>query len=259
MGLRGTLAVIAVVGFAASGFALATLIPPGASAHQDPCHSQHTCPSDHHTYVWLDLTTGLFWDCAEPGAPEYDPTRDTMTIVYAGLTYYCRAAGGPTTTSTTTTTTSTASIATTAPEPETSTTTGTTSTAPLPEAVLPNPSITPGAYNRKVREQTIRTTICVRGWTKRIRPPVSYTNALKAEQMSQYGETGSPSAYEEDHFIPLELGGAPRNAKNLWPEPHAQSKISDPLETRLKTRVCHGAISLAAARRAIRAYKFAHG
>jgi hypothetical protein len=262
MGLRGTLAVIAVVGFAASGFASATVIAPDASAHQDPCHSQHTCPSDHHTYVWLDLTTGLFWDCAEPGAPEYDATRDTTKIIYAGLTYYCRAAGGTTTTSTTwttSTTTTTGPIATTAPEPQTSSTTGTTGTTPQPELVLPNPSMTPGAYNRNVRPQTIRTTICVSGWTKKVRPPVSYTNALKVKQMARYDETGSPSEYEEDHFIPLELGGAPRNPKNLWPEPHAQSRVSDPLETKLKTRVCHGAMSLAAARRAIRAYKFAHG
>jgi hypothetical protein len=76
------------------------------------------------------------------------------------------------------------------------------------------------------------------GWTKTIRPPVSYTNAVKIKQMVLYEETGSPSEYEEDHFIPLELGGAPRNPKNLWPEPHSQSKLSDPLETQLKRKVC---------------------
>jgi hypothetical protein len=76
------------------------------------------------------------------------------------------------------------------------------------------------------------------GWTKTIRAPVSYTNALKIKQMVLYEETGSPSEYEEDHFIPLELGGAPRNPKNLWPEPHSQSKLSDPLETQLKRKVC---------------------
>jgi hypothetical protein len=50
-------------------------------------------------------------------------------------------------------------------------------------------------------------------------PRVSYTNALKIEQMPIYELGGSPSLYEEDHLIPLELGGAPRNPKNLWPEP----------------------------------------
>ena len=101
----------------------------------------------------------------------------------------------------------------------------------LPSIILPDPKITPGALNPKVRQSTIKKTICKSGWTKTIRPPVSYTNALKIKQMVLYEETGSPSEYEEDHFIPLELGGAPRNPKNLWPEPHSQSKLSDPLET----------------------------
>ena len=66
---------------------------------------------------------------------------------------------------------------------------------------------------------------------------------------------GGPAAYEEDHLIPLELGGAPRDPRNLWPEPHSQSKRSDPLETSLKQKVCHGTLTLAAARAQILAYK----
>ena len=100
-----------------------------------------------------------------------------------------------------------------------------------PSVILPDKKRTPGALNPRVRQSTIKKTICKSGWTKKIRPPVSYTNALKIKQMVLYEETGSPSEYEEDHFIPLELGGAPRNPKNLWPEPRSQSKLSDPLET----------------------------
>jgi hypothetical protein len=110
-----------------------------------------------------------------------------------------------------------------------------------------------------VRQSTIKKTICKSGWTKTIRPPVSYTNALKIKQMVLYEETSSPSEYEEDHFIPLELGGAPRNPKNLWPEPHSQSKLSDPLETSLKRKVCKGLMKLAKARAAIRLFKNAQG
>jgi hypothetical protein len=44
---------------------------------------------------------------------------------------------------------------------------------------MPDPKITPGALNPKVRQSTIKKTICVRGGTKTVRPPVSYTNALK--------------------------------------------------------------------------------
>ena len=125
--------------------------------------------------------------------------------------------------------------------------------------VKPNAVMTPGALNRTVRQATIGTTICVHGWTRTIRPPVSYTNRLKLVQMARYGERGSPSAYEEDHFIPLELGGAPRNPRNLWPEPITQARRSDVLESRLKRAVCDGEITLARARRAIRRFKIVHG
>jgi hypothetical protein len=244
LGLIGVGVVLAVAGFAAAA------LVGGASAHSNPCHSQHTCPSDHHTYVWTDLTTGLQWDCAEPGAPEYDPTRDTTTIIYAGLTYYCRAAGSTTTTTTTTTVTTT--LPTTATEP-------TTTTTPIPTLVLPIKSLTPGALNRAVRQGTIGRTICRVGWTRTVRPSSRYTNALKLKQMPLYEETGPPSAYEEDHLIPLELGGAPRNPKNLWPEPRSQAKTSDPLETKLKRLVCKRLVSLARARAAIRKFKNEHG
>jgi len=125
--------------------------------------------------------------------------------------------------------------------------------------ILPKRSLTPGVFNYDVKQSTIATTICKHGWTATIRPPTSYTNALKIQQMQQYGETGSPSDYEEDHFIPLELGGAPKNPKNLWPEPHSQSRYSDPLENSLKRKVCNGALTLRAARIQIRQYKRAHG
>jgi len=77
--------------------------------------------------------------------------------------------------------------------------------------------------------------------------------------MKQYSDKGSPTAYEEDHVIPLELGGAPRDEKNLWPEPRSHSKHSDPLETSLKRTVCAGALTLAAARKQILLYKRTKG
>jgi hypothetical protein len=246
--MRVKLGLIGVgVVLAAAGFVAAVLVA-GASAHSNPCHSQHTCPSDHHTYVWTDLTTGLQWDCAEPGAPEYNPILDTTVIVYAGLTYYCRAAGS----TTTTTTVSTTTLPTTATEP---TSTQTTMTTPIPTLVLPIKSITPGALNRSVRQGTIAMTICKVGWTATIRPSSAYTTALKIKQMPLYEEGGSPSEYEEDHLIPLELGGAPRNPKNLWPEPRSQADKSDPLETKLKRQVCIRLITLARARLLIRNFK----
>ncbi|MFD8704250.1 hypothetical protein ACFV1W_16760 [Kitasatospora sp. NPDC059648] len=120
---------------------------------------------------------------------------------------------------------------------------------------LPDPSCTPGAYNPDVTQATIGQTICVSGWTATVRPSTSYTNALKAQQIVQYGYSDtSLSDYEEDHFVPLELGGAPRDPRNLWPEPRygnepAQSK--DSVETRLKNAVCAHKVTLDAARSAI--------
>jgi uncharacterized protein DUF11 len=125
--------------------------------------------------------------------------------------------------------------------------------------VLPKQSITPGVVNPAVRQATIRSTVCVANWTKKIRPPASYTDVLKLKQMKKYGETGSPAGFEEDQLIPLQLGGAPRNPKNLWPEPRSQSHHSDPLETALKRKVCHGTLTLAAARTQILAYKRSKG
>src|SRR6266508_4829814 len=77
-----------------------------------------------------------------------------------------------------------------------------------------DPVRTPGVLNPDVTQATINATICVKGWTKTIRPPTSYTNKLKQKQMRQYHESGGPSRYEEDHLIPLELGGHPTNPKN---------------------------------------------
>jgi hypothetical protein len=252
-----------IAALAALGFALAVVLAGVAAAHTNPCHSQHTCPSDHHTYVWTDPATGLQWDCAEPGAPEYNPILDVTTIVWDGRTYYCRAAGTPTTSTTTTTVTTSTTLPTTATEPTSTqtitTTTTTTTPVPVPTAVLPIKSITPGAFNVKVRQGTIRKTICKAGWTAKVRPPVSYTNALKIRQMPLYELGGSPALYEDDHLIPLELGGAPRNPKNLWPEPRAQAKKSDPLETSLKRQVCRGFMQLKTARASIKAFKFRYG
>lgn len=118
---------------------------------------------------------------------------------------------------------------------------------------------TPGAVNATVTPASIDSTICVHGWTRTIRPPTSYTNALKIRQMRQYHESGRPSQYEEDHLIPLELGGHPTSPKNLWPEPHPRADVVDQIENSLKRQVCAGTLTLARARRKISALKHTQG
>ena len=92
----------------------------------------------------------------------------------------------------------------------------------MAQQALPDPDRTPGAVNPAVMQDNIDTTICVRGWAKSVRPPERYTETLKRKQIEEYGYTNhSLSSYEEDHLVPLELGGSPTNPRNLWPEPHS--------------------------------------
>jgi hypothetical protein len=72
--------------------------------------------------------------------------------------------------------------------------------------------------------------------------------------MHAYGLGSNTSAYEFDHLISLELGGAPADIRNLWPESHYGPSFSyrkDGLENSLNAEVCDGTISLATAQRRI--------
>jgi hypothetical protein len=123
------------------------------------------------------------------------------------------------------------------------------------QSPLPDPKLTPGALNPDVTQATIGTTICLRGWTRSVRPPRSYTERLKREQIAKYRYQDTDLRdYQEDHLIPLELGGATTDPRNLWPEPHDgvwNSRVKDRLERRLHSLVCNGALSLAEAQQAI--------
>lgn len=109
-----------------------------------------------------------------------------------------------------------------------------------------------GALNPAVTKDNISKTICVSGWTATVRPPQAYTDALKLKQMKDRGLAEHPGLYEEDHFIPLCLGGNPTDPNNLWPQPWPQAHQKDEVEVWLKNDVCAGKMSLDAAREAIR-------
>jgi hypothetical protein len=115
----------------------------------------------------------------------------------------------------------------------------------------PDPACTPGALNPAVTQATIDRTICVEGWTAAVRPPESITEQEKAASMAAYGDTGSLGDYEYDHFVPLELGGATNDPRNLWPEPGASPNPKDAVENELRQQVCDGRIRLAQAQREI--------
>ena len=88
-----------------------------------------------------------------------------------------------------------------------------------------------------------------------MRPAVSVTDRIKREQMAAYGLQGELlSGYELDHLISLELGGAPADVANLWPESwtgDTNAHQKDAVETHLKREVCTGAMSLSDAQRMI--------
>ena len=137
-----------------------------------------------------------------------------------------------------------------------------------PSHVYPDPVRTPGALNADITQQTINATICNQDWngqnpwthkdergTASIRPPSSYMAALKKYQIAVLALPGKLSEYEEDHLIPLELGGNPVDVENLWPQayqPVPGATEKNQVEHWLHEQVCAGATTLAAAQDAIR-------
>lgn len=116
---------------------------------------------------------------------------------------------------------------------------------------LPDPHCTPGAIDPAVTQRNIGRTICHSGYTKTVRPPESITEPEKRASLKSYGDHRALHAYEYDHLVPLELGGARNDPRNLWPEPGASPNPKDSLEYRLRTRVCDGQMKLSAAQLAI--------
>jgi hypothetical protein len=121
-----------------------------------------------------------------------------------------------------------------------------------PAKARPDHKCTPGATNLAVTPANIHSTICRSGYIRRIRQPADYAEALKRQQIREYGYADpNPRRYEEDSLIPLSLGGAPSDPLNLWPEPGASPNPKDKVELKLSHAVCDGRIGLRQAQRAI--------
>ena len=90
---------------------------------------------------------------------------------------------------------------------------------------LPDHTCTPGLLNPRLTPEQL----CAAGFTTRsIRPPTSYTDALKKRLLGAYGQVGlspltgrpwSTSDVELDHAVSLEDVGHPWSPLNLWPQP----------------------------------------
>lgn len=107
---------------------------------------------------------------------------------------------------------------------------------------LPDSRCTPGAI--AVSDVKV---LCARGYrTSSVRPPQAYTAPLKRRQIAAYGAYAgrSPRGYEEDHLIPLEIGGDPRSPANLWPQALPAARVKDGVEDAAKRAACTGKIDL---------------
>jgi hypothetical protein len=112
---------------------------------------------------------------------------------------------------------------------------------------IPDLARTPGVINPEVTQANLHETICAPGWTRSIRPPVSYTYQLKMQQMKEQQLSGKAVEYNEDHRVPLCAGGHPRDPRNLWPQPRhgkwsANAKYK--LERSVCRAICGGSITL---------------
>ena len=117
--------------------------------------------------------------------------------------------------------------------------------APAMAADLPDPVQTPGATDSAITQANIYDTICTEGWTKKTRPPAEYTRPIKQQMI---GPSGDLRDYELDHLIPLCVGGAGRDRRNLWPQVWRGqwgAYTKDRLELKICHLVCSGQITLA--------------
>lgn len=138
-------------------------------------------------------------------------------------------------------------VAVTEPAPAVTSATGAANSSLLPSTV---PAADPA-----VTQSSIDSTICVPGYTARVRPSTSVTGPIKARL-----EAGRNIDAELDHAIPLELGGwSGRDGRNLWLEPEPRARAVDQIENSLHRAVCAKEISLTAAQSQIVAVKEQQG
>ena len=115
---------------------------------------------------------------------------------------------------------------------------------------LVNPEVTPS---------TVRRTICVQGYSARVRPPRQVTDKEKRLSARAYGYTGSFATAKLDHLVPLGIGGDPNDPRNLWLKPNEDPRATtnanpkDDVEDALHDAVCDGRVGLVEAQRAIAA------
>jgi len=113
--------------------------------------------------------------------------------------------------------------------------------------VLPKPDLTPGFTRHVTLVQ-----ICGEYHDEVER---NVPRGVQEKVFQEYGmQSASPENYEVDYLITPGLGGAD-DIRNLWPEPHYDTKwnsyVKDQLENQLHQMVCTGKVNLATAQQDI--------
>lgn len=117
------------------------------------------------------------------------------------------------------------------------------------------PADVPGAIDPAVEQNNIDVTICRPGYSRARRPSYAVTGPLKQRMMATQHPGQPLSAHELDHLIPISLGGAPLDPRNLWLQPRdGQANAGDKnvLAYVLWRLVCERRVTLATAQSAIR-------
>ena len=108
-----------------------------------------------------------------------------------------------------------------------------------PEAYPPK-GIT-GETDPNVTQATIGSTVCVVGYTTRVRA------VSEADKRFVLRRDHATEPSEVDHFISLELGGTNNRDRTLWAEGYAGeygARVKDAVESALKREVCSGRMTL---------------
>lgn len=123
-----------------------------------------------------------------------------------------------------------------------------------PAPALPDPDRTPGAYDPAITQDNIAATICNPKFIAARKPPPSWTAAATRRIAAVQLPDVDPGSLVLDHLVPISLGGAPKDYRNLWLQSWAgqeNAEKKDGLETLLNRMVCSGQLPLTAAQQAV--------
>ncbi|SCW93597.1 hypothetical protein SAMN02927924_04362 [Sphingobium faniae] len=119
---------------------------------------------------------------------------------------------------------------------------------------LPNERRTPGSFDPAITQDNIAATICDPKFISARTPPPSWTAAMTRRMAAVLYPDQNPDNLALDQLVPIALGGAPQDQRNLWLQSwagEANSEKKNGLETLLNRMVCSGQLKLAAAQQAV--------